>query len=95
MRVGIRSLAIGLAVLAGCLLGSELLTKYDGALFEVLRQSLLIGGWVAMWQPMQIYLYGWWPLRRRWRVYRKMSRMAVEVRIAPHPAANHTASLAG
>jgi hypothetical protein len=80
MRVGSRSLAIGLAVLAACLLGGELLTKYNGPVFEILRQSLLIGGWVAMWHPMQIYLHSWWPLRRRWRVYQKLARMGVEVR---------------
>jgi hypothetical protein len=29
---------------------------------------------------MEIFLYEWWPLRRRWRVYEKMSSMKVEVR---------------
>jgi len=24
-----------------------------------------IAGWVAMWRPMEIYLYEWWPVRRR------------------------------
>lgn len=46
---------------------------------DVLRESLAIAGWVAMWQPMQIYLYGWWPLRRRGRVYANLGRMPVEV----------------
>jgi hypothetical protein len=32
-----------------------------------------------MWRPMQIYLYDWWPLRRRERIYEKLSRMPVEV----------------
>lgn len=86
MRVGSRSLGIGLAVLAACLLGSQLLDDRDGTLFSVVRQSLLIGGWVAMWHPMQIYLYGWWPLRRRWRVYEKMARMPVELKSAPRSA---------
>jgi hypothetical protein len=43
------------------------------------RESLTIGGWVAMWRPMEIYLYDWWPLRRRTLVYRKLSRMPVEI----------------
>ena len=34
-----------------------------GSLGEILREGLLIGGWVAMWGPMQqIFLYDWWPL---------------------------------
>jgi hypothetical protein len=85
MRVGSRSLAIGLTVLALCLLGGEALAKHDDALSSLLRQSLLIGGWVAMWQPMQIYLYGWWPLRRRRRIYEKLGRMPVELRRAGRP----------
>ena len=50
-----------------------------GTWAAITRESLTIAGWVAMWRPMQIYLYDWWPLRRRGRVYRKLSRMAVEV----------------
>jgi hypothetical protein len=45
----------------------------------MLRESLTIAGWVAMWRPMQIYLYDWWPLRRRGRIYMKLSHMPVEV----------------
>jgi hypothetical protein len=40
---------------------------------------LTIAGWVAMWRPMQIYLYDWWPVRRRGRVYAKLSEMPVQV----------------
>ena len=93
MRVGSRSLAIGLLALGLSLLGVEMLSGRDGTLVAVLRQSLLIGGWVAMWQPMQIYLYGWWPLRRRRLIYAKLARMPVEViPAARRPAARRAAS---
>jgi hypothetical protein len=92
MRLGSRSLAIGVTVLAASLLLGEMLAKQHNALMDVLRQSLLIGGWVAMWQLMQIYLYGWWPLRRRRRVFEKMSRMPVEIRTASRAPAAHPAS---
>ena len=36
--------------------------------------------WVAMWRPMEIFLYEWWPIRRSGRLYQKMSRMHVEVK---------------
>ena len=39
----------------------------------------MIAGWVAMWRPMQIYLYDWWPLLRRSRTYAKLSQMPVEL----------------
>lgn len=80
MRTGWRSLTIGLGVLAASLLLSQTLGKGDSALTGVLRQSLIIGGWVAMWQPMQIYLYGWWPLLRRRHIYEKLGRMPVHIR---------------
>jgi hypothetical protein len=40
----------------------------------------LIVGWVAMWRPLEIYLYDWWPVRDRIQLYRRMARMPVELR---------------
>jgi len=81
MRDGRWSLAVGLMFLAACLVAGEaLLGHQPGTLANVLRESLTIGGWVAMWRPMEIYLYEWWPLRRRGRFYQKLSQMPVEVR---------------
>ncbi len=77
---GRTSLAIGLLFLSACLVLSNVLLGNKPATWaEITRESLTIAGWVAMWRPMQIYLYDWWPLRRRGRVYSKLSRMPVEV----------------
>src|SRR5579859_2612574 len=92
LRVGSRSLVIGLGVLAVCLVLSGTLAQDGGTVGNILRQSLLIGGWVAMWHPMQIYLYGWWPLLRRRRTFEKLAGMPVEIRTASHPPAAHPAS---
>lgn len=51
-----------------------------GAFEGLARESLTIAGWVAMWRPMEIYLYDWWPLRRRGKLFEKLSRIQVEVR---------------
>jgi hypothetical protein len=32
-----------------------------------------------MWRPMEIYLYDWWPLRRKSRLYQKLSQMPVQM----------------
>jgi hypothetical protein len=80
MRQGRTSLLIGLSCLAICLFISKtLLLSEAGTWASVLRESLTIAGWVAMWRPMQIYLYDWWPLRRRGRIYARLSHMPVEV----------------
>ena len=49
---------------------------------HVLRESLAIGGWVAMWRTLEIFLYDWWPIRAERRLYRKLSPMPVHVRYA-------------
>jgi hypothetical protein len=81
MKQGQMSLFVGLSFLGLCLLIIELLlSNRPGAMPSFLTQSLTIAGWVAMWRPMEIYLYSWWPLRRRGKIFDKLSRMPVEVR---------------
>jgi hypothetical protein len=83
MKQGRTSLLIGLVFLVACLAASKaLLTGQESTWANTLRESLTIAGWVAMWRPMQIYLYDWWPLRQKRRTYEKLSRMPVEV-VAP------------
>jgi hypothetical protein len=80
LKQGRTSLVIGLVFLSVCLAASQMLLGHDeGTWAEIVRESLTIAGWVAMWRPMQIYLYDWWPVRRRVRVFRKLSHMPVEV----------------
>ena len=80
LKQGRTSLIIGLAFLSACVLTSQLLRQQTGTLPIVLREGLIIAGWVAMWRPMEIFLYEWWPLLRTGRLYEKLSRMGVEVR---------------
>jgi hypothetical protein len=87
LKQGRISLLIGLLFLAACLLTSELLLRQKpGTLLSLLRESLTIGGWVAMWRPLQIFLYDWWPLLRVGHIYEKLSRVPVELR---KPATGH------
>jgi hypothetical protein len=58
----------------------------DGVGRELFREGLLIVGWVAMWRPLQIYLYEWWPVLQRQRLYARMSRMPVDLRVGAGPA---------
>ena len=78
---GRKTLLIGLAFLSACLMASHAIGGTDTGTFRsIARESLTIAGWVAMWRPMQIYLYDWWPLRRRGKLFQKLSRIHVEVR---------------
>jgi hypothetical protein len=77
------SLMIGLPTLAAFLLLAQVLAGASSSVFAgLLRESFAIAGWVAMWRPMQIYLYDWWPLRDRVRLFKRMSQMPVTIRAA-------------
>ena len=80
LRQGRTSLFIGLVFLAACLLISKMLLGHARDTWAaIVQEGLTIAGWVAMWRPMQIYLYDWWPLLRRRRTYIKLSHMPVEL----------------
>jgi hypothetical protein len=81
MKQGRMSLLVGLSFLVLCFLIIELLALSKLNTFpSFLKEGLTIAGWVAMWRPLEIYLYEWWPLRRRGQIFNKLSRMPVEVR---------------
>ena len=81
LKEGQESLLIGILFLAACLTAGHAIGGDESGTFRgIARESLTIAGWVAMWRPMQIYLYDWWPLLRRGKLYVKLSRMKVEAR---------------
>ncbi|HQR20699.1 MAG TPA: hypothetical protein PKV98_07525 [Burkholderiaceae bacterium] len=92
-RTGRISLAIGLAFLLVAIVVGE----YVGGMFSKARygrlveESLVIGGWVALWHPMGIFLYEWWPIGAEARLYDRLSTMNVSVysdgEVAPAVAA--------
>jgi hypothetical protein len=80
LRQGRISLAIGLVFLALCLVAANAIGGYaSGTVLTIGRESLTIVGWVAMWRPIQIFLYEWWPLTRRRRIYRNLAYAQVLV----------------
>lgn len=81
-RQGRLSLAVGLCFLLTCVGGPRLLEAFlpDHIFGSFLSEGLMVIGWVAMWRPVQIFLYDWWPIRKDMEVYRRLSRVRVEVR---------------
>jgi hypothetical protein len=63
VRRGHVILAVGLAALVLCLSLAEFTASLPpGHTREILREGLVITGWVAMWRPLDVLLYDWWPL---------------------------------
>ena len=83
-RVGRQSLLIGVAVLAACVLTARAVTAGlgTGNLSGIMRESLIILGWVANWKPIEIFLYDWWPLARHRDLYRRLAAATVELKRA-------------
>jgi hypothetical protein len=81
-RQGRLSLAVGLCFLLTCVGGPRLLETFlpNHIFGSFLSEGLMVIGWVAMWRPVQIFLYDWWPIRKNMEVYRRLSRVKVEVR---------------
>jgi hypothetical protein len=46
---------------------------------NIILEGLSIVGWVAMWRPIQIFLYDWWSLYRRKKIFEKIRDMDVEI----------------
>jgi hypothetical protein len=75
------SLAIALAFLTACIVIGDIVAGSlgDGRLGEVIREGFLIGGWVAMWRPLEVFLYDWWPIRAEGRLLQRLSVMPVKI----------------
>lgn len=77
--VGRLSMLIGMLFVAVCIAAAQAVGRlWEGTAAEIVEQSLVIVGWVAMWRPLEIFLYDWWPIAQRVRLYRRLSQIGVE-----------------
>jgi hypothetical protein len=80
MRRGRLSLVVGSVFLASCLLLGELVTKQGtGPVADIMKEGLTIAGWVALWRPLEIYLYDWWPLYEERRRLDLLAKIRVKI----------------
>jgi hypothetical protein len=78
-RVGRISLVIGIAFLGFAIAVGEFVAGLvpQESYAWLVKESLVIGGWVALWRPLEIFLYDWWPLRAEARLYDRLAVMPV------------------
>lgn len=81
-RVGRRSLAMGIGVLAVSIGLSQVVRTVlpAWALGQLLAEGIMIFGWVANWRPAEILLYDVWVVRRRVDLYRRLADAQVELK---------------
>jgi hypothetical protein len=78
LREGRTSLLIGLVFL-GLMLLARSFVPSAGMWSDWLREGLTISGWVALWKPIDIHLYRWWPVRRLRRLQDRLAACPVAV----------------
>ena len=80
-RRGRISLVIALAFLTASIAIGDAVASYvsEARLGGVIREGFLIGGWVAMWRPLEIFLYDWWPIRADAQLFDRLAAMPVRV----------------
>jgi hypothetical protein len=86
LREGRLALVIGLIALVACI-GAATLAPWArlGTLGEILRESLIIAGWVVMWHPLEVLLYGVWPVIRERRLLERLATARVTLSIPAEP----------
>jgi hypothetical protein len=80
-RVGRYSLLIALVFLTLVIVIGESLASLVGneRYASLIEDSLVIGSWVALWRPLEIFLYDWWPIRAEAKLFDRLSLMQVRM----------------
>ncbi len=87
-RQGRLMLVIGLTFLFVCISARQAVaTLGTTTAIEILSEGLSISGWVSMWGPLHVFLFDWWPIRRRQRILEKIALAPLEVRGRREPGA--------
>lgn len=81
LRAARAALAMGGLFLILCLGVSTLLDgRMEGLAADFLREGTLILGWVALWRPLDMFLYAWRPLHRELCNLRRIANAEVEMK---------------
>lgn len=80
VRRGRFALVVGLLFLAACFgLGEVVQPLLPATWGEFVELGLHIVGWVAMWRPLEIYLYDLWPVRSEVKLFERLARMEIRL----------------
>ena len=81
LRTGRISLTIALVFLGTCITIDNLISSlFGGTIVKILHEGLFIVGWVAMWRPIEIFLYDWVPIYQEQRIFRKLCKVSIEIK---------------
>jgi len=79
LKQGFKFLVIGLSFLASSILLTLILKSYsDSFLSLFFKEGFSLLGWVAMWRPLNVFLYDLIPLKDLRSVYNKLSGVEID-----------------
>lgn len=74
-------LGLGSILLLICLVGAEIAARSAVPFIKsVVREGLVLGGWVALWRPLDSLLYDWWPLSNKIRDFKRLADSPIDFR---------------
>ena len=78
---GFRMLLLALLLLAVIFSVTEISFRLipDNDLVTFIRESFIILGWVALWRPLDLLLYDWYPVKRKMGLFRRLEKSNVQV----------------
>lgn len=85
MRTAQFSFVAGLIVLFTCLSLAKAYAAQQYPYAEIIREGLHILGWVAMWRPIDIFLYSWWPQVEMRKLFLRLAEVPVDFKFTEKP----------
>lgn len=80
--VGLRTFFVGLVFFAISLAASTAIARMlfiPEALRTLASESLIVAGWVIIWQPLDTLVQGWWPHWEEERTFKALSEVPLRV----------------
>ena len=75
-------LLIGIFILTACLVAAQKIGTDPGGGLEILREGLIIFGWVSLWKPIELVLFDWYPLYEKLSLFKNLMMAEIEVRFS-------------
>lgn len=81
LQHGLRMLFIAMLLLAIVFSLTEFLFRAfpENRFITFIRESFIIFGWVALWRPIELLLYDWYPVKREMILFRRLEQSNVQV----------------
>jgi hypothetical protein len=84
LEKGRKAFFIGIIFLTLALTLSQLISqKFTGFFSRIVSEGLDIAGWVALWEPISIFLYDWWPITKDRKIFEKLKNMKAIIKPLP------------